>query len=83
MERLCIRIHEKDNVAIAKSGTSPIVEVLSPGEKPTKHGEIYAATPASDLFCGPSQLAGGRKKPYSEQYHWVNDICVFNPAPIT
>ena len=145
-------IIEKSMGSIAKSGTSPIVEVLSPGEKPTKHGEIYAATPASDLFCGPSQLASGmglevfmtgrgtpyglaaapviklcsrtemkeqwpdiidfnagpaatgertiaeqgmelflyildvasgRKKPYSEQYHWVNDICVFNPAPIT
>lgn len=145
-------IIEKSMGSIAKSGTSPIVEVLSPGEKPTKHGEIYAATPASDLFCGPSQLASGmglevfmtgrgtpyglaaapvikvcsrnemkeqwpdiidfnagpaavgdktiaeqgeelfrfivdvasgRKKPFSEQYKWGNDICVFNPAPIT
>lgn len=145
-------IIEKSMGSIAKSGTSPIVEVLSPGEKPTKHGEIYAATPASDLFCGPSQLASGmglevfmtgrgtpyglsaapvikvcsrnemkeqwpdiidfnagpaavgektiaeqgeelfrmiidvasgRKKPYSEEYGWANDICVFNPAPIT
>ena len=145
-------IIEKSMGSIAKSGTSPIVEVLSPGEKPTKHGEIFAATPASDLFCGPSQLASGmglevfmtgrgtpyglaaapvikvcsrselkqqwpdiidydagpvalgkttiakqgeelfrfildvasgRKKPWSEQYHWTNDICIFNPAPIT
>ena len=52
-------IIEKSMGSIAKSGTSPIVEVLSPGEKPTQHGEIYAATPASDLFCGPSQLASG------------------------
>ena len=145
-------IIEKSMGSIAKSGTSPIVEVLSPGEKPTKHGEIFAATPASDLVCGPSQLASGiglqvfmtgrgtpyglaaapvikvcsrnemkenwpdiidynagpavlgektiaeqggelfrmildvasgRKKPYSEQYGWVNDLCIFNPAPIT
>ena len=102
-------IIEKSMGSIAKSGTSPIVEVLSPGEKPTKHGEIFAATPASDLFCGTSQLAsgmglqvfmtiaeqgeemfryildvaGGRKQPYSEQYRWHNDICIFNPAPIT
>ena len=145
-------IIEKSMGSIAKSGTSPIVEVLSPGERPTKHGEIFAATPASDLFCGPSQLASGmglevfmtgrgtpyglaaapviklcsrnemkeqwpdiidfnagpaavgdrtiaeqgeelfrfildvasgRKKPYSEQYRWVNDLCIFNPAPIT
>lgn len=145
-------IIEKSMGSIAKSGTSPIVEVLSPGEKPTKHGEIFAATPASDLVCGPCQLASGiglqvfmtgrgtpyglaaapvvklcsrnemkerwpdiidfnagpaavgdrtiaeqgeelfcfildvasgRKKPYSEQYGWVNDLCVFNPAPIT
>ena len=145
-------IIEKSMGSIAKSGTSPIVEVLSPGEKPTKHGEIYAATPASDLVCGPCQLASGigvqvfmtgrgtpyglaaapvikvcsrnemkanwpdiidynagpaavgdktiaeqgeelfrmildvasgRKKPFSEQYGWVNDLCIFNPAPIT
>ena len=37
-------IVEKAMGSIAKSGTSPIVEVLSPGEKPTKHGLIYAAT---------------------------------------
>ena len=145
-------IIEKSMGSIAKSGTSPIVEVLSPGEKPTKHGEIFAATPASDLVCGPCQLASGiglqvfmtgrgtpyglaaapviklcsrnemkerwpdiidfnagpaavgdrtiaeqgeelfrfildvasgRKKPYSEQYGWANDLCIFNPAPIT
>ncbi|MGN0268253.1 MAG: galactarate dehydratase [Lachnospiraceae bacterium] len=145
-------IIEKSMGSIAKSGSSPIVEVLSPGEKPTKHGEIFAATPASDLVCGPSQLASGmglqvfmtgrgtpyglaaapviklcsrnemkeqwfdvidfnagpaavgdrtiaeqgeelfhyildvasgRKKPYTEEYGLENDLCVFNPAPIT
>lgn len=145
-------IIEKSMGSIAKSGSSPIVEVLSPGEKPTKHGEIFAATPASDLVCGPSQLASGmglqvfmtgrgtpyglaaapviklcsrnemkeqwfdiidfnagpaavgertiaeqgeelflyildvasgRKKPYTEQYDLENDLCIFNPAPIT
>ena len=145
-------IIEKSMGSIAKSGSSPIVEVLSPGEKPTRHGEIFAATPASDLVCGPSQLASGiglqvfmtgrgtpyglaaapviklcsrnemkaqwydiidfnagpaavgertiaeqgeelflyildvasgRKKPYTEQYGLENDLCVFNPAPIT
>lgn len=45
--------------SIAKSGSAPIVEVLSPGERPTKHGLIYAATPASDIVCGPCQLASG------------------------
>lgn len=145
-------IIEKSMGSIAKSGSSPIVEVLSPGEKPTKHGEIFAATPASDLVCGPCQLASGmglqvfmtgrgtpyglaaapviklcsrnemkdqwfdiidfnagpaavgdrtiaeqgtelfeyildvasgRKKPYTEQYGLENDLCIFNPAPIT
>ena len=45
--------------SIAKSGTSPIVEVLSPAERPTRHGEIFAATPASDIVCGPCQMASG------------------------
>ena len=145
-------IVEKSLGSIAKSGTSPIVEVLSPGERPRRHGEIFAATPASDLACGPCQLASGmglevfmtgrgtpyglaaapvvkvcsrdemqarwpdiidfnagpaatgektvaelgealfrlildtasgRYRPWSERYGWNNDICVFNPAPIT
>lgn len=31
----------------------------TPVEKPTKHGLIFAATPASDIVCGPSQVASG------------------------
>ena len=52
-------IVEKAMGSIAKSGSSPIVEVLSPAERPTRHGMIYAATPASDIVCGPCQLASG------------------------
>lgn len=50
---------EKAMGSIAKSGTSPIEEVLSSAEKPSKHGLIFAATPASDFVCGTSQLASG------------------------
>lgn len=145
-------IVEKAMGSIAKSGTSPIVEVLSPGELPTKKGLIYAATPASDIVCGPMQLASGitlqvfmtgrgtpyglaaapvikvssrtnlkdhwqdlidvnagtiatgdatieevgielfnlivevasgRRKPWAEEWKLYNDLCIFNPAPIT
>ncbi len=145
-------IVEKAMGSIAKSGTSPIVQVLSPAEKPTRHGLIYAATPASDFVCGPSQVASGmglqvfmtgrgtpygleicpvikvcsrkemkehwfdlidisagevatgektiaqvgtdifewilavasgEKQTYSDQYGFHNDLCFFNPAPIT
>ena len=145
-------IVEKAMGSIAKSGTSPIVEVLSPAERPSKHGLIYAATPASDIVCGPCQVASGiglqvfmtgrgtpygldvapvikvcsrtemkehwfdlidisagqvatgektiadvgeeifdmildvasgTKQPYSDQYGFHNDMCIFNPAPIT
>ena len=145
-------IVEKAMGSIAKSGTSPIVEVLSPAQRPTKHGLIYAATPASDIVCGPSQtasgiglqvfmtgrgtpygldicpvikvcsrtemkehwfdlidisagqiatgektiadvgqeifdmildVASGTRQPYSDQYGFHNDLCIFNPAPIT
>lgn len=50
---------EKSLGSIAKSGSSPIVDVLSPGEKPRRKGLIYAATPASDFVCGTLQLASG------------------------
>lgn len=145
-------IVEKAMGSIAKSGTSPIVEVLSPAERPSKKGLIYAATPASDIVCGPCQLASGiglqvfmtgRGTPYglavapvikvcsrnemkmqwpdlidinagpiatgqstipetgtmlfreildvasgqkqscAERYQLHNDLCIFNPAPIT
>lgn len=145
-------IVEKSMGSIAKSGTSPIVEVISPAERPAKHGLIYAATPASDIVCGPCQLASGiglqvfmtgrgtpyglaaapvikvcsrsemkaqwpdlidvnagviaegkdsiagvgeklfekivacasgEEKPYAEKYGLWNDLCIFNPAPIT
>ena len=145
-------IVEKAMGSIAKSGTSQIMEVLSPGQKPTKHGLIYGATPASDIVCGPSQVASGIglqvfmtgrgtpygldispvikvcsrnemkehwfdlidisagdvatgertiadvgqeifdmildvasgiKEPFSDKYGFHNDMCFFNPAPIT
>lgn len=148
---LC-NIVEKAMGSIAKSGTSPIVEVLSPAELPAKKGLIFAATPASDIVCGPCQLASGitlqvfmtgRGTPYglaaapvikvcsrnelkeqwgdlidvnagpvatgesdietvgtdlfnkilrvasgeeksaAEKYELHNDLCIFNPAPIT
>ncbi|KAA0575114.1 galactarate dehydratase [Azospirillum sp. B21] len=50
---------EKALGSIAKSGSSPIVGVLSPGERADRKGLIYAATPASDFVCGTLQLASG------------------------
>ncbi len=52
-------IVEKALGSIVKSGSSAIVDVLSPGEKAKKKGLIYAATPASDFVCGTLQLASG------------------------
>lgn len=52
-------IVEKSLGSIAKSGSSPIVDVLSPGEKIRKNGLNFAATPASDFVCGTLQLAAG------------------------
>src|SRR6185369_7141947 len=45
--------------SIVKSGTSAIVDVLSPGERVRKKGMVFAATPASDFVCGTLQLASG------------------------
>jgi galactarate dehydratase len=52
-------IVEKALGSAAKSGTSPIVDVLAPGEKIRKKGLTFAATPASDFICGTLQLAAG------------------------
>ncbi|MFC7684897.1 galactarate dehydratase [Ureibacillus sp. GCM10028918] len=52
-------IVEKALGSIVKSGTSPIVDVLGPGEKVRKKGLVFAATPASDFVCGTLQAASG------------------------
>ena len=50
---------EKALGSVAKSGTTPIVDVLAPGEKIRKRGLTFATTPASDFVCGTLQLAAG------------------------
>lgn len=50
---------EKALGSIAKSGTSPIVDVIGPGERISKRGLNFVATPASDFICGTLQLAAG------------------------
>lgn len=52
-------IVEKAMGSIVKSGSAAISGVLSPGEKATTKGLIYAATPASDFICGTLQVAAG------------------------
>lgn len=64
---------EKSLGSIAKAGTSALAGVFGPGERVTKKGLIFAATPASDFICGTLQLAAsmnmhvfttGRGTPY-------------------
>jgi galactarate dehydratase len=143
---------EKSLGSVAKSGNSPLVEVVPPGAKATKKGLLFAATPAGDFVCGTLQLAAGmhlqvfttgrgtpyglamapvikvstrnalteqwkdlidvnagtiatgeatienvgweifhlildvasgRKQTYAEKWGLHNDLCLFNPAPIT
>ncbi|MCB0630290.1 MAG: galactarate dehydratase [Saprospiraceae bacterium] len=50
---------EKALGSIAKSGTSPIADVLGPGERVRRKGLNFAATPAGDFVCGTLQLAAG------------------------
>ena len=66
-------IVEKALGSIAKAGSSRIVGVFGHGERVTKKGLIFAATPASDFVCGTLQLAAsmnmhifttGRGTPY-------------------
>ena len=52
-------IVEKAMGSVVKSGSMPISAVLSPGERATTRGLLYAATPASDFICGTLQLAAG------------------------
>lgn len=66
-------IVEKALGSIAKAGASKLAGVFGPGERVTRRGLIFAATPASDFICGTLQLAAsmnmhvfttGRGTPY-------------------
>ncbi|HEX3942260.1 MAG TPA: galactarate dehydratase [Acidobacteriaceae bacterium] len=66
-------IAEKTLGAIAKAGSSRLAAVFAPGERVTKRGLVFAATPATDFICGTLQLAAamnmhvfttGRGTPY-------------------
>ena len=52
-------IVEKAMGSIVKSGSTPIVDVLRPGERLRQRGLNFAATPASDFICGTLQVAAG------------------------
>jgi galactarate dehydratase len=52
-------IVEKAMGSVVKSGCSPIVDVLGPGQRVRRPGLSFAATPASDFVCGTLQLAAG------------------------
>jgi galactarate dehydratase len=52
-------VMEKALGSIVKSGSSAIEGVLAPGEKASRKGLLFAATPASDFVCGTQQLASG------------------------
>ena len=64
---------EKAMGSIAKAGSTALMGVAGPGERVTRKGLIFAATPASDFVCGTLQLAAsmnmhifttGRGTPY-------------------
>lgn len=66
-------IVEKALGSVAKAGSSAIMDVLAPGERASRKGLLFAATPASDFICGTLQLASamnvhifttGRGTPY-------------------
>jgi galactarate dehydratase len=52
-------IVEKALGSTAKAGSTALAGVFGPGERVTRKGLIYAATPASDFVCGTLQLAAG------------------------
>lgn len=54
-----VNIVEKAMGSVVKSGSMPISDVIGPGERLTKKGLVFAATPASDFVCGTCQLASG------------------------
>lgn len=54
---------------------------ISAGDVAT--GEKTIAEVGTEIFHFVLDVASGVKRPYSDQYGLNNDMCIFNPAPIT
>ena len=54
---------------------------ISAGQVAT--GEKTIADVGEEIFNMILDVASGTKQPYSDQYGFHNDMCIFNPAPIT
>ena len=46
-------------------------------------GEKTIAEVGTEIFHFILDVAGGTKQPWSDQHGFHNDMCIFNPAPIT
>ena len=46
-------------------------------------GEEAIADVGQEIFDMILDVASGIRQPYSDQYGFHNDLCIFNPAPIT
>ena len=54
---------------------------ISAGDVAT--GEATIADVGQEIFDMILDVASGVRIPYSDQYGFHNDMCIFNPAPIT
>ena len=50
---------------------------------PVATGDATISEIGTILFNEIVDVASGRKKSFAEQYNLCNDLCIFNPAPIT
>ena len=46
-------------------------------------GKATIAEVGTEIFHFILDVASGTKEPYSDRYGFHNDMCIFNPAPIT
>ncbi|WP_281071150.1 UxaA family hydrolase [Succinivibrio dextrinosolvens] len=54
---------------------------ISAGDVATRKKTIKEV--GEEIFNFIQDVASGIKQPYSDQYVFHNDMCIFNPAPIT
>lgn len=50
---------------------------------PVATGEATIEDIGTELFNMIIDVASGRKQSFAEKYKLHNDLCIFNPAPIT
>ena len=83
MRTTCFRFINIKKVCSRSEMKAQWPDIIDFDAGPAATGQKTIAQQGAELFRFIIDVASGRKRPYTEQYGFENDLCIFNLAPIT